>query len=181
MEKVHVYFADGFEEVEALTVVDVLRRAQMDARMVSVTGDLVVTGAHNIQVSTDLLWEEAMDQEVHMIVLPGGMPGTKNLEVHQGLMDKILTFQAEDKWIGAICAAPSILGKLGILTNKKATCYPGFEKELKGARYLEETVVQDGKIITSRGVGTAMGFALKLVEVLQGKTKAEDLRKKMIV
>lgn len=180
--KIYLHLAEGFEEIEAITVVDVLRRADMDVETVSITGKKEVAGAHNITVTADKLFEEINYDKGTMIVLPGGMPGTINLENHAGLTEKIKAYARQDKRLAAICAAPMILGRLGILNYKTATCYPGFEKELIGANYLASVpVVQSGKIITSRGPGTAILFALKIVEVLIGPNKAEAIRESMQV
>ena len=178
---VYVYLADGFEEIEALAVVDVLRRADITVKTVSVTGIKNVRGAHDIVVAADLLFQEADHASCEMIVLPGGMPGTTNLARHEGLVKQISAFAQNDKWIAAICAAPSILGKMSLLKGKRATSFPGYENDMIGAVYTEEKVVQDGKFITSRGAGTAVEFALKLVELLKDEHTAAALRKKMIV
>lgn len=179
--KVYLHLAEGFEEIEALGVVDVLRRANIVIETVSITGKKEVTGSHDIIIIADRLFEEADYDQVDMIVFPGGMPGAENLEKHEGLMEKIKEFNHQDKWIAAICAAPKILGKLGILKNKIATCYPGYEIELKGAQISYNPVVQSGKIITSRGPGTTILFALKIVEVLNGSDIADKLKAKMVV
>ena len=179
--KVYLHLAEGFEEIEALTVVDVLRRASINVETVSISQSKEVNGAHNIKVFADLLFEEANYNQCDMIVLPGGMPGTVHLEGHQGLIENIKQFYNQGKWIAAICAAPKILGNLGILSEKTATCYPGFEKELKGAIMTDESVVQAGKIITSKGPGTAILFSLKIVDLLRGKEIAEEVKKNMMV
>lgn len=179
--KVYVFLADGFEEIEALTVVDVLRRAEIDTVSVSISGKHDVAGAHNIIVKADMLFDESKIIDGDMIVLPGGMPGALNLQNHVGITEIIHMFNKSNNYIAAICAAPMILGKLGILNGKKATCYPSFEKDLIGADVQTASVVQDGKIITSRGAGTAMEFSLKLVEVIKGTMEAEALRSAMLV
>jgi len=181
VKRVNIYLAKGFEEIEAITVVDTLRRAEVDARMISITGRKEVTGAHGIIVEADEIFENIDNMKADMIVLPGGMPGTRNLADHQGLQEVLLRFAQENGPIAAICAAPSILGKLGLLDQKKAVCYPGFEETLKGAIIGEEAVEQDGNFITSKGPGTAIYFALKLVELLVDNEAAEELREGMIV
>ena len=133
MKKVSVFFADGCEEIEALTVVDVLRRAGVHTDMVSVTGNLEVTGAHQIVITTDVRFEEMDFADTEMLVLPGGMPGTLHLQEHEGLCTLLQAYDKEKKQIAAICAAPSVLGGLGILNGRKACCYPGFEEKLTGA------------------------------------------------
>lgn len=174
MSKIAIFFGEGFEEIEALTVVDLCRRAGMDIQMVSINGDTVVTGSHNITVGMDAKIEEIDFSVLDMIILPGGMPGTKNLEAHVGLMEKLDTFYEEGKYIAAICAAPSIFGHRGYLKGRKACCFPGFENELEGAMVTMDSVTQDGHVITSRGMGTAMDFGLKIVEVFGGKELAEQ-------
>ena len=179
--KVCIYLAKGFEEIEALTVVDILRRADIQVDMISITGDLVVEGAHHIKVMADILLEDVDYTNSEMNILPGGMPGTIHLEEHKELEKIILDWNQNKKYIGAICAAPRILGKLNLLQGKKATCYPGFEKYLYGAEYVKESVVKSDHIITSRGPGTAMEFALELVRVLKGEKIAADLKTQLIL
>jgi len=177
--KVYVHFADGFEEIEAITVLDVLRRAGIDAQSVSVTGNLLVMGAHSIPIKADALFDDAAYEDCDMIVLPGGMPGSTGLWKHQGLAEKIRNFSAQGKWLAAICAAPMVFGQMGLLKGRKAICYPGFEDKLLGAKIGKHNVEIDGKIITSKGPGTAMEFALTLVEVLQNKEAVKNLRESM--
>jgi 4-methyl-5(b-hydroxyethyl)-thiazole monophosphate biosynthesis len=179
--KVFVHLAEGFEEIEALTVVDVLRRAGVEAVTVSVTGERIVTGSHDIPVIADLLFEQAEYGAADMIVLPGGMPGTKNLAAHTGLIKNIEKFAEEDRWIAAICAAPMILGGLGLLKGRQAVIYPGMEDYLTGARVGKDNVVKDGHIITSKGPGTAMEFAVALVAILKGGDAASALKRSMVL
>lgn len=175
---VYAMLANGFEEVEALAVVDVLKRAGIHVKMVSVTGDSLVTGAHDICIQADILFESADFAECDMIFLPGGMPGTKNLAAHQGLTEQLVKFASDDKkWLAAICAAPSVLGELGLLEGKKAISYPGFEQMLKGAAITDEKVVRDGHIFTSKGMGTAIALGLAIVESCIGKGEADALAK----
>lgn len=181
MKKVNIYLAEGFEEIEAITVVDTLRRAGIDARIISIADRKVVAGAHGILVEADEIFENTDNMGADMIVLPGGMPGTRYLGEHKGLREVLMHFAEKNKYIAAICAAPSILGKMGLMNKRKAVCYPGFEETLKGAEVSKEAVVQDGSLITSKGPGTAIYFALKLVELLSGKETAEELREGMIV
>lgn len=178
---VYVHLADGFEEIEALTVVDVLRRANIAVKMVSIEQSKTVRGAHDIVVSADLLFQEADYDHCEMIVLPGGMPGTANLAKHEGLEKQLNAFAQSGKWLAAICAAPSVLGKLALLKGKHVTSYPGFENQLIGAIYSEERVVRDGKLITSRGPGTAMEFSLELVTLLKNEQTAAALRNSMVI
>jgi 4-methyl-5(b-hydroxyethyl)-thiazole monophosphate biosynthesis len=182
MEKtVAVYLAEGFEEIEAVSIIDVLRRAGIETLAVSVTGQKAVTGSHGIQVTADVLFEEVDYSTVDMIVLPGGLPGANNLKEHTGLNKQILNFYKTGKPLGAICAAPIVFGNLGILKNEKATCFPGFENQLTGAEVTGTDVETSGKIITGKGAGVAMKFALRIVEMFKGKTFAEELGRKMIV
>ena len=179
MAKVYVFLATGFEEIEALTVVDILRRDKIDVHMVSIENEDYVTGSHQITVKADLRYNEADFEDVNMLILPGG-PGHTELEKHTGLMEKVQAFNLSRKRIAAICAAPSILGKAGVLIGKKAVCYPGYEDCLQGANVLKEEVVTDGNITTSRGVGTAIPFALELVKLLDCETEAGAMKSKII-
>lgn len=181
MKKIAVHLAEGFEEIEAISIIDVLRRAAFEVNIVSVTGNFIVTGSHNIKVMADALFESIDYNLVDMIVLPGGMPGSTNLNLHKPLKQQILNFHENGKPLGAICAAPLVFGNLGILKGKKATCYPGFENELKGATTTENYVEQCGTIITGKGAGVAIDFALKIVEMFKGKELANELAEKMIV
>ena len=158
--KVCVFLADGFEEIEGLTVVDVLRRAGIEVTMMSVTGSLSIRGSHDICVQADCLFDAKKAGEADMLVLPGGMPGTLTLKAHEGLNSLLKTFDSEKRNIAAICAAPSILGGLGMLRGKKACSYPSFEDKLDGAEVQQVPVVTDGHITTGRGMGAAIPFAL---------------------
>lgn len=171
MAKVIICFAENFEEVEGLMVVDLLRRAKIDVSMVSVTGNLEVTGSHQITVKADVLFEEADFDGADMIILPGGMPGTRNLQAHKGLSEQIQKFHKEGKMLGAICAAPLVLGCNHVLEGKKACCYPGFEEELTGAEVVYQPVTADGNVITSRGLGTALEFGCEIIAHFQGREK----------
>ncbi len=174
-KQVCVFLADGFEEIEGLTVVDLLRRAGVQVTTVSITNDRVIHGAHGIDVYADSLFEEAAYDEFDMVVLPGGMPGTLNLGAHEGVVSVLKQAHAEERFVAAICAAPSVLGMNGILEGKKATSYPGFEDKLLGAECMTDAVVIDGHVITSRGMGTAISFALALIGVLVGEEKAREI------
>jgi len=180
-KKIAVHMADGFEEIEAISIIDVLRRAELDVVVTSVTGRLEVTGAHQLKILADKLFEEVNYDDVFMIVLPGGMPGAANLDAHEGLKAQIVKFNNENKPLAAICAAPLVYGNLGILNGKQAVCYPGFEKFLKGAEVLNSPVAESGNVITGRGPGVAIQFALKLVEKLVSAEKAELLASQMLV
>ncbi len=176
---VYLFLADGFEEVEGLTVVDILRRAGVELQMVSIMGRKNVMGAHQIEVMADILLED-IKEAAEMLILPGGIPGTSNLAAHAGL-DQLLRESAEkDIYLAAICAAPTVFGDKGMLNGKHATCYPGMEEGLLGAEAQKDSVVVDGKFITSRGVGTAIDFGLKLAEILKGKAVSNDIAKKIV-
>ena len=176
---IYCFLAEGFEEVEALTPVDILRRCGKDVVTVGI-GEEVITGAHGISVCTDITEVELVpDDEIEMIILPGGMPGTLNLEKSRTVQDAIDYCVENDKYIAAICAAPSILGHKHLLDGKKATCFPGFEDQLYGAVLTGEKVVVADKIITAKGAGAAMEFGLKLAEILCGKARADKLAASM--
>jgi len=178
--KVYMFFADGFEEIEALTSIDLLRRAGVDAVMVSVKGELMVVGSHDIKVTVDELFKDDIEEysDGDMLILPGG-PGHAKLMGHEGIRELLFEYRNKNKKIAAICAAPSILGMNGLLKGKKATCFPGYEDKLLGATVTNDKVVVDGNIITSRGMGTSMEFALAIVEELLDKAQADDLAKKV--
>lgn len=181
MKRIAVHLAEGFEEIEAISIIDVLRRAEIEVNIVSVSGNFVVTGSHNIKIMADNLFESVDYELIDMIVLPGGLPGSTNLNLHEPLKQHILNFNETGKPLGAICAAPLVFGNLGILEGKKATCYPGFEDELTGANYTGKDVEQAGTIITGKGAGVSIRFALKIVEMLKGKELADKLAENMIV
>lgn len=182
MSRVCVFLADGFEEIEGLTVVDILRRAGVETQMVSISESRTVTGSHKIPVQADVCIGEAefSVSETELLVLPGGMPGTKHLGACEALTGLLVRFAQEGKKVAAICAAPSVLGDLGLLKGKKAACYPGFEDRLAGAEVVYEKVVVDGNVTTSRGMGTAIPFALALTEQLVSKEKADEIKKGII-
>ncbi len=180
MARVMVFLADGFEEIEGLTVVDLLRRAGGEVTTVSVMGRKEIRGSHKILVQADELFENMEFARGDMLVLPGGMPGTLNLGNHKGLAELLVKWNGMGERIAAICAAPSVLGGLGILNGKEAVCYPGFEEKLTGARTSEKPVVTDGNIITSRGLGTAVAFASELISLLFGSEKALEIEKSVI-
>ena len=178
--KTCVFLADGFEEIEGLTVVDTLRRAGVEVKTVSVMGRKRIHGSHGIEVEADCLFEEAEAEKADLLVLPGGMPGTLNLKQHGGLIRLLKEFDREGRKIAAICAAPSILGGLGMLDGRDACSYPSFEDQLGGANVLQVPVVTDGHITTGRGMGAAIPFALRLTAILCGEEKAEEVRKSIV-
>lgn len=180
MKKIAVFFAEGYEEIEALTVVDICRRCGLDVEMVSIMGETPVKSSHGVVVQTDKTFEQADFSEYDMLVLPGGMPGTKNLEAHEGLMARIDEFHATGKLIAAICAAPSIFGHRGILKGKKACCYPTFESHLEGAQVTGGPVEISDNVITSCGMGTAIAFGLAIVKVFIGEEKTQELARTIV-
>ncbi|KMT21887.1 DJ-1 family glyoxalase III [Clostridium cylindrosporum] len=177
---VYVHLANGLEEIETITIVDILRRAGVEVKTVSIMGKKEVTGAWGVTISSDLLFEEVDYSNGDMIVLPGGGLGTENLKSHAGINKEIMNYHSEGKWVAAICAAPMVFGSLGILKGREAVCYPGCEEELTGAILKGDNVVVDKDIITSKGPGTAFEFALKLVEVLKGIDEVNRLKQDMI-
>lgn len=180
MKRVCVFLADGFEEIEGLTVVDLLRRAEIDVTTVSITAHNTIHGAHGIDVQADKLFEDMSYEDQDMLVLPGGMPGTLNLGKHKGLEALLRKFHQKEKYIAAICAAPSVFGKYGFLNGRKATSYPGFEDALEGAEVVKDAVAISDFVITSRGMGTAIPFSLALIKQLVGIEKAEEIGKSII-
>ena len=173
--KVFVFLADGFEEIEAIVPIDIFRRAGIETTIVSISNNKLVSGAHDIIVMADSIFKETDFSEIDLLYLPGGMPGTRNLDEHVELK-KLIQLQADgNKKIAAICAAPSVLGKLDLLTGKEAICYPGFEDKLYGALLSKEKMVKSGNISTAKGAGVALKFALKLVEDLKGKETADKI------
>lgn len=178
---IYVFLAEGFEEIEALTPVDLMKRAGLDLRTVAIGGDNKVCGAHGIPVFADIKDDEFCDVFPEAIILPGGMPGTVNLEESSTVAYAIYDAMQQGGLVCAICAAPSILGKGGYLKGKNATCYPGFEQYLEGATLVDEKVVRDGNIITASGMGGATEFALAIVEALAGKEKADEVAKSALI
>jgi 4-methyl-5(b-hydroxyethyl)-thiazole monophosphate biosynthesis len=182
MEKklAYVFLAQGFEEIEALTPIDVLRRANIEVCLVSVTSSLMVGGAHGIVVKADVLMGDVTDfGNAHLMVLPGGMPGTNNLAA-SGVSDVLKLHLRMGKLVGAICAAPSILGDMGVLDGHSATCYPGYESRLKGAVASSNQVVVSLPFITANGAGASFEFAFELVAQLVDRPFAVALAKKMM-
>ena len=179
MSKVCCFLADGSEEVEALSVVDILTRGGIDVELVSVMGRKEIVSSHKIHILTDKLIEEVDFDTVDMIFLPGGIPGTPNLRANDMLCKNIIEFNNKKKLLAAVCAAPSIYGELGILKDKKATCYPGYEDKLEGATYVSDRVVTDGNITTSRGLGTSLELGFRLLEILTDKETTEKMKRKV--
>lgn len=180
MNDICVFFGEGYEEIEALTVVDILRRASLPVKMVSITEEREVTSSHRVTVKMDAVLSEVDFDKVEMIVLPGGMPGTKNLEACAALMAQVDAFVKADRPVSAICAAPSILGHRGHLRGRKACSFPSFEEHLEGAEVLREPSVVSGNITTGRGMGAAIPFALSLLERYQGSEAARAMAEKIV-
>ncbi len=181
MSKVYLFLAEGFEEIEALMVVDLLRRAEIAITTVAIMGNLKVKGRSNIEVMADTLFENVDTfEDADMLVLPGGMPGTRYLEQYEPLRRLIAAHLNNGKKAAAICAAPTVFGKMGLLKEKAATCYPGMEEELFCAEAKTDKVVVDGNITTSRGLGTAIEFALELIGQLEGAEKAEKVAESVV-
>ena len=170
--KAVIFLADGFEEIEALTPWDVLKRAGCEVTLVSVSGNETVTGSHGLKVKADT--DTVPDADLY--VLPGGMPGTNVLASSRKVTDAVLKAYGENKFIGAICAAPSVLGALGLLDGRKAVCFPGFEDKLTGYIKTDSKVVRDGNIITAKGMGVSLEFSLELTACLFGREKADFLK-----
>ena len=179
MNKVLIILAPGFEEIEAITVIDILRRANIDAKVVGLEDELV-SGSHNILIKCDSTLGRIDVHEFSHLVLPGGQPGTNNLKNNKQVIDLINNFYKQNKIIAAICAAPTVLQAAGILAGKKITSYPAERETFTSSTYLDQNVVSDKNIITSRGVGTAIDFALALVENIVNKGKRAVIAKKIL-
>ena len=181
MKTIIVFLADGFEDIEAITPIDVLRRAGLNVQTVSVMEEQIVAGAHGIPVVADKMFADIHLEDAEMLLLPGGLPGATNLDAHQGLSDMIMAFASEGKALAAICAAPLVFGNRGLLQGKKATCYPGFESYLTGAEYTAALVEIDGNFITAKGPGAAMDFAFAIVEKYCGIEIVNELKSGMMI
>lgn len=177
---IYVFLADGFEMVEALAPIDIMRRAGLDVRTVGVFGK-EVTSSHKVSFLADMTIDKlVLDDSVEAVILPGGMPGTRHLDACDKVWKAVSFAHDNGKLVGAICAAPSVLGHMGLLKGKKATCYPGFEEELDGASYTGEKVTVDGDIITAKGAGAALEFGFAIVEKLISKSVAEKVADSMM-
>lgn len=179
MKKVYTFLAEGFEEVEALSVVDVLRRGGVGVTMVSIMDELEVRGTNGITVKADTLFKDIDCKQADLLFLPGGMPGTTNLGSCKQLTDEIKAASNSGKRLAAICAAPSVLGQLSLLEGKKATCYPGFENELSGAVCVTDGVVTDGLVTTAKGMGFAIDLGLELLRLLVDEQTAETIKSRI--
>jgi 4-methyl-5(b-hydroxyethyl)-thiazole monophosphate biosynthesis len=180
MSKVYVFAAQGCEEIECLTQVDLLRRAGLEVVLCAVGGDLRIRGSHGIAFEADARIEEVSAKDAAALVLPGGMPGTMNLREDPVLARMLKEAADTDTWICAICAAPRVPGEMGLLAGHRATCYPGLEEYLTGAETTQNEVEVSGQFVTSRGVGTAIAFALKIIELIQGKEQAEKIKNSIV-
>lgn len=177
MSNAYIFFAEGFEEIEALVVLDVLKRGGVKVNMVSAGDDQFVTSSHGVMIKCDSMFADNKYEDADLLVLPGGMPGTTNLAANKGLMDLVVKQAEAGKRVAAICAAPSILGQLGLLNGKRATCFPGFEDKLVGAKLTTEKVVTDGIFTTAKGMGAGLLFALELLAILEGPEMADKIAK----
>ena len=177
MAKVYVFLADGFEDIEALIPVDVLRRGGVDVVTVSVMDDSqIVESAHRVKIMADALFDDCDFDDADLLLLPGGMPGASNLNAHEGLREALLRQNAAGRCIAAICAAPAVvLGQLGLLRGKRATCYPGFEHLLEGATYTADLFTVDGNITTGEGPAAALPFAYSLLAQLVDEATAQQI------
>jgi 4-methyl-5(b-hydroxyethyl)-thiazole monophosphate biosynthesis len=180
MKKICIPLADGFEEIEAVTLVDVLRRAGFTVKTCALQS-LQARGSHDITVVADMTIDQALDREWDLVVLPGGMPGAGNLRDDPRVGKLLEKAAAAGGYVGAICAAPIALAHFGFVKGKRATSYPGFSDQMPGAIYSQDRVVHDRKVLTSRGPGTAMEFAFSITEILSDRSKVEELKKRMLV
>ena len=180
MGTVYAFFADGFEEIEAFTAVDTLRRAGLNVQIVSVTPDEIVLGAHDVSLLCDINFENCDFFDADLLLLPGGMPGAATLDKHEGLRKLLLDFAAKGKPIAAICAAPMVLGKLGLLKGRKATCYPSFEQYLEGAEYTGNMVEVADNFILGKGPAAASAFGFAILEKFAGAGKVAEVKNGML-
>ena len=180
MAKVYEFLATGFEDIEALIPLDIMRRAGVDFKTVSITGDLYVESAHGVSIKADMLIEDADMSDADLIMLPGGLPGATNLNAHNGVKKAIIEQNARGKMIGAICAAPMVLGGIGLLQGRRATCYPGFEKYLECAEYTHELCTVDGNITTGEGPAAALPYAYTLLAALTDRQTADQVAEGMM-
>ena len=179
MSKAVIFFAPGLEECEGLITVDLLRRAGVEVQICAVSDSKTITGAHGIRIECDALAADA-DQDADAVILPGGIPGTPNLAASEIVCDTVRAFHDGGKLVAAICAAPTVLGGLGLLEGRRATCYPGCEGDLGCADYIDAEVIRDGNIITGSALGAAIPFALEIISVLEGPDVAEMKRESIV-
>jgi len=176
----YIFLAEGFEELEMITILDILRRAQIDIKTVSISTSNMVKGSHGVEIKTDIVLNELNIEKIKGIILPGGIPGATNLQKNEELKELILEINNQNKLLAAICAAPLVFGMHKILSNRKATCYPGFEEYLENAIIVDEDVVVDKNIITSKGPATASKFAYELVKYIKDELLAKSIFKGML-
>ena len=176
---VYLFLADGFEEIEALGTVDILRRCELSVKTVSITDSLEVRGTHDINVKADILFSDINEDDIEALILPGGLPGADNLENYKPLRELLVKKSKEGKILAAICAAPKVLGSIGLLSGSKATCYPGFEARLFGAITKHKNVVCDKNFITAKGAGVTQDFALAIATALGKGVNAKRVLKAM--
>lgn len=181
MVKIGVLIAEGFEEIEAITIIDLLRRGQLNVVSLGIVQDRLVKGAHNMTLLVDDLLEGYPVDGLDMIVLPGGMPGTTHLIESSLVAEAILSHHGKGKPLGAICAAPSVLGKLGLLKNVEATCYPGFESQLNGALSVQSSVVLHQNILTGKGLGVAIKFSLEILKMYKNAGEVEKIQASLML
>ncbi len=181
MKKAFVFLADGFEEIEAIGTIDILRRGGVEVTTVSITDNLIVTGAHQISVTADATLAGTVLQGADALILPGGMPGASNLNSSETVKEALLQQYREERIVAAICAAPMVLGGLGLLKGRKATCYPGFEQKLIGAEVTGDPVVVSGHVITGKGPGLVFDFALALLAAIKNEATAEEVAAGLLV
>lgn len=177
---IYIFLAEGFEEIETITTIDILRRCNLEVRTISICNSLTVYGAHNIPIICEELFSPTIEKDADALVLPGGMPGAKNLLEHKGLKQLLLSQHSKNGLIAAICAAPIVLGSYGILSNRKATCYPGFEDFLKGANLVSDMVVKDDHIITAIGPAAAITFGFEIAQAMTTKEVVTEVRRNML-
>lgn len=180
MAKAYEFLADGFEDIEALAPVDILRRGGVEVKTVSISGSKMVESAHGVKVEADMLFDEADFADADLLLIPGGMPGAKNIDEHEGVRHALMRHAERKKLIGAICAGPMVLGHLGLLDGLLATCYPGFETELRGAEYTAAPATIDRNIITGKGPGASFVYGYMLLETLMGRQVVEALKEGMM-
>jgi 4-methyl-5(b-hydroxyethyl)-thiazole monophosphate biosynthesis len=179
MARILVYLAPGFEEIEAVTIIDLLRRADIDVTVAGLEQN-TVTGSHGITVKCDAFYQDINPDDFDYLILPGGQPGTNNLKNDARVKAALQSFERKNKIIGAICAAPTVLQEAGVLNNKRLTCYPSEKGKFEAALYREDKVVSDGNIITSRGVGTAIDFALDLIGKIKGGQTKQEIAERIL-
>ena len=180
MAKAYEFLADGFEDIEALAPVDILRRAGVEVTTVSIGSTTAVTSAHGVTVEADTTFGQASLDDADLLLIPGGMPGAKNIDEHEGVRQAVVRQAKAGRLVGAICAGPMVLGHLGLLRGRRATCYPGFEDQLEGAEYTAAQATIDGNIITGKGPGATLNYAFLIAEVMKGSRVAEALKESMM-